>query len=272
MISKFQIIVLHTIKHGDSGMVIQCYSDTAGRMSVYLRGASRKGTVLANLHRLNILDIVTYSTGSSMPAIREMAPAVMLPSVRTDIYKNSIAIFISELLTKSIREVEPNPVLYNFLASSIQLLEHSREGIANFHIYFLVHLSKMMGFMPLDNYSPDTPVFNILSADFGEIDTGRHPYAGPDREMPPAYSGGCLTDAGKYSGSASVPERSFDFSAAESALLHRILNTPVTSLGEIKCRGELRFSFAKQMVRYLSHHLGSPLEIKSLDILHEVFK
>lgn len=248
MIRKFQIIVLHTIKHGDSGMVIQCYSDSAGRISVYLRGASRKGTVLANLHRLSILDIVTYSNGSSMPVIREMTPAVPLPSVRTDIYKNSIALFISELLTKSIREIEPNPALYQFLASSIQLLEHSREGIANFHICFLVHLSRMMGFMPLDNYSPQTPVFNILSAGFRETETAGNSYAGAN------------------------PGPGFDFSPEESVLLHRILNTPVTSLAEIKCRGELRFAFAKQMVRYLSHHLESPLEIKSLDILHEVFK
>lgn len=249
MISKSRIIVLHTIKHGDNGLVLQCYSNNAGRQSLYLRISSRNKVSIANIHRLNILDIVTYSNGSSMPTIKEMEPVTKLGSMRTNIFKNTIAIFLSELLAKSIRESEANPQLFNFLSSSINILEHLEDGEANFHIHFLVHLSKMLGFMPTDNYSQQMPLFNIPTARFCE---GERFFDGKYCVVRTTDSAGC-------------------FSEAESALLHTLLNTRAISSGEIKCNGELRLSFAKQMIRYLSHHLGMNLEIKSLDVLHEVF-
>ena len=100
MLTNSQIIVLHTIKHGDNGLVVQAYSATSGRVALYLRISPKNKVILSNLHRLNILDVVTYSSGSSMPLIKEMVPALKLDSLRTNIYKNTIAIFLSELLYK----------------------------------------------------------------------------------------------------------------------------------------------------------------------------
>ncbi len=233
MLNKSQVIVLHTIKHGDNGIVLQCYSNSCGREAVYIRVSSKNKVIMSNLHRLSILDIVTYSNGTSMPTVKEMEPVVRLDSIRTNIYKNTIAIFVSELLVKCIKESEANLQLYQFLVSSINILEHLQEGFANFHIHFMVHLSKMLGFLPVDNYSPQTPLFNIPAARF------------------------C------------AGERCFP--AAESELLHRILNTPAIESAMIGCNGELRYSFSRQMTGYLSHHLGMNMEIKSLDVLHEVF-
>ncbi len=249
MLSKSRIIVLHTIKHGDNGLVVQCYSNTNGRVSLYFRVTSKNKINTSNLHRLNILDIVIYSNGSSMPTIKEMETVGRLDSIRTNIYKNTIAIFLSELIIKCIRETEINLQLFNFLSSSIGILEHMECGEANFHIHFMVHLSKMLGFMPTDNYSAEFPFFNLTSARFCE---GERYYNGE-------YSAVRSTDSSNC------------FSQAESELLHRLFNTRVIECGTVKCNGELRLAFAKQMVRYLSHHLGMTIEIKSLDVLHEVF-
>lgn len=249
MIAESRIIVLHTIKHGDNGLVLQCYSNNAGRQSLYLRVSSRNKVNISNIHRLSILDIITYSNGSSMPTIRELTPVTKLASIRTNIFKNTIAIFLSELLAKSIRESEANLQLFDFLCSSINILEHLNGGEANFHIHFIVHLSKMLGFMPKDNYSLEMPLFNISTAKFCE---GERFFDGKYCVVRTTDSLGC-------------------FSETESALLHTLLNTRAIDTGEIRCTGELRLSFAKQMIRYLSHHLGMNLEIKSLDVLHEVF-
>lgn len=240
MLVKSQIIVLHTIKHGDNGVVVQCYSNTAGRQSLYFRGSSKKSGA-SSLHKLGILDVVTYhSGGASMPTIREMAAPYNLSTLRTDIYKSSIAIFISELLGRCIRESEANATLYSFISSSIQILEHTTAGVANFHIHFITHLCKMLGFMPLDNYSSSTPIFDPGSAKF-------------------------------------CPNGNF-MTLLESKLLHSLLNTPSTNLGELLCNGEvlmlsgeIRSAYTKKMVEYLSHHIGNHLEIKSLDILHQIF-
>lgn len=249
MLAKSQIIVLHTIKHGDTGIVVQCYSNTAGRTALYFRGSSKKMRNAAILHKLNILDVVTYSNGTqSMPTIREITMPYNLSSLRSDIYKSSIAIFISELLGKTIREAEANPHLYNFISSSIQILEHITEGVANFHIHFITHLCKMLGFMPLDNYSTSTPIFDIATAKFTV-----HPFGQP------------------MYGSQLMDER-------ESALLHSLMNTPSTNLEKLKCDSlelhlnrETRLGYSKRMIEYISYHIGNNIEIKSLDILHQIF-
>ncbi|MBR5855730.1 MAG: DNA repair protein RecO C-terminal domain-containing protein [Bacteroidales bacterium] len=249
MLSKIQIVVLHTIKHGDNGVVIQCYSNTAGRTALYLRVSARNRVVLSNLHRLNILDVVIYNNGSSMPVIRELAPAVRLDSLRTNIYKSTISIFLSELLVKCVRESEENIQLYNFLVSSINVLEHMEEGISNFHIHFMVHICKLLGFMPTDNYSLELSVFDVGRAMFREPEF----FYDLREERLKAVSDNRL------------------FTPQQSQLLHELLNTRAIDVGELKCSGDMRLSFAKQMLNYISHHLGITFEVKSLDILHQVF-
>ena len=248
MLAKSQIIVLHTIKHGDTGIVVQCYSNTAGRTALYFRGSSKKMHNAALLHKLNILDVVTYSnTSQSMPTIREIAIPYNLSSLRGDIYKSSIAIFISELLGKTVREAEANPHLYSFISSSVQILEHTTDGAANFHIHFITHLCKMLGFMPLDNYSQATPIFDMATA--------------------------------KFISNFGIPQYgSQTMGEMESRMLHALMNTPSTNIGKIMCNGEelqlsgqARLSYSKRMIEYISHHIGNNIEIKSLDILHQIF-
>lgn len=248
MLTKSQIIVLHTIKHGDTGIVVQCYSSTAGRCALYFRASSKNRVSASLLHKLNILDVVTYSNGSqSMPTIKEIAAPYRIAAIRSDICKSSIAIFISELLGRTVREEEANPHLYSFLSSSIQILEHIEHGVPNFHIHFITHLCKMLGFMPMDNYSSATPIFDMATAKF------------------------TFAPAGYVYGTQMLgPE--------ESQLLHALLNTPSTNLEklfcgsqELKINGEARLTYTKRMIEYISHHIGNNIEIKSLDILHQIF-
>ena len=249
MLTKSQIIVLHTIKHGDTGIVVQCYSNTAGRCALYFRASSKKRNNTSLLHKLNILDVVTYSNGTqSMPTIKEISSPFNLATIRGDIYKSSIAMFMSELLGKTVREEEANPHLYSFLSSSIQILEHTEQGVANFHIHFTTHLCKMLGFMPSDNYSSSNPLFDIATAKFTVAPA-------------PAYSYGHQL-----------------IGETESMLLHSLMNTPSTNLEklycnnqELKINGQIRLSYTKHMIEYISHHIGNTIEIKSLDILHQIF-
>ena len=249
MLTKSQIIVLHTIKHGDSGIVVQCYSNTAGRTALYFRGSSKKMHNASLLHKLNILDVVTYSnSNSSMPTIREITMPYNLASLRSDIYKSSIAIFISELLGKTVREAEANPHLYSFVSSSVQILEHTTDGVANFHIHFITHLCKMLGFMPLDNYSASSPIFDTATAKFIPKPFGSSQYG--------------IQPIGEL----------------ESKMLHSLMNTPSTNLGKLMCgsqelnlNGEARLQYSKRMIEYISYHIGNNIDIKSLDILHQIF-
>ena len=73
MLEKDRIIVLHTIKHSDSGMVVQCYSATRGRTACYFFAKS-KNSRNSQMFPLSVLDVVLHfrtQNGGAMPMIKE---------------------------------------------------------------------------------------------------------------------------------------------------------------------------------------------------------
>ena len=105
------MIVLHTLKYGDTSLIVHGYTQEEGRVSFILRGAFRQakgkkgssnhGTVL--LHPLSIVNYVaSRSPKGSMPYLKEFSPKYRLHSIREDFDKISIAMFISELLYRTL--------------------------------------------------------------------------------------------------------------------------------------------------------------------------
>ena len=237
MLSKTRIIVLHTVKHSDSGMVVQCYSDTLGRSACYFF-ASSKHSRSAMMFPLSILDVVLFSRhqAGSMPVIKEAVQVSASSGIKSDVRKGAIALFVSELLLKTVKETGPDPSMFSFLSNSVLLLDAMDEGVENFHLHFAVNLCKVLGYMPDDNYSETTPHFNFASGSF----------------------------------TADYTE-SLCFRPEESELLHQILSTPLTLLPQIKCSGQMRNRFLSKIIEYLSFHVSIRTELKSLSVLRELF-
>ena len=239
--SSLQIIVLHTIKHKENGVIVQCYTDRGGRESLFLKYSNKsKGKInLSQLHPLAILNVELSALRlGSMHNIKEAAPTIKLASIRGDIYKSSIALFISELILRSVREIEENAQLYSFLCNSILTLENLKTGTANFHPWFLVNFCRHLGYSPKIEHIPNREVFDIVTAEY---------ITKPDIET-------------------------ICFDETDSMLLYRFFKAGTHELDQIKIDGNKRYQFIGQMIRYLSFHIGSELKIESLDVLHEVFK
>ncbi|HCV14940.1 MAG TPA: DNA repair protein RecO [Rikenellaceae bacterium] len=239
--SSLQIIVLHTIKHKENGLVVQCYTNRGGRESLFIK-YSNKSKVKINLSQLHPLAILNAELSvmklGSMQSIKEATPIVRLASIRGDIYKSSIALFISELIMRSIREIEENAQLYEFLSNAVLTLENIREGVSNFHPWFLVNFCRHLGYSPKIERMPQGELFDIVTAEY--IRT-------PDSET-------------------------ICFDETDSMLLYRFFKASAQVLTQIKIDGKKRHQFIGQMIKYLSFHIGSELKIESLDVLHEVFE
>ena len=239
MLDNIRIIVLHTIKYKETGIIIQGYSDRGGRESFFLRGGNKrgKGSILPQLHPLSIIEATPSSfTLGEMTSIKEIFLPHKLESIRSNIFKSSIAIFISELIYKTIREVEHNREMFLFLNSAILRLESMERGISNFHPYFTVMLCKHLGYLPdIKNISAGQ-MFDIPSASFTTV----------------------------------RGELSFD--TVNSTLLTTFAISDYDNISEIKMTGLGRNLFIKELLRYLGFHAGHGIEIDSLDVLHEVFE
>jgi DNA repair protein RecO (recombination protein O) len=154
MLHKIKVIVLHTLKFGESGIIVNAYSDTYGRQSYLVQGVrKRKSRINANFFQpLSLLDLEVYfKENRELQHIREVKLASSPVLIHFDIRRSTIALFLSEFLYRTLRETEPNPKLFDFLFHAIQILEITEEGLENFHLAFLMQFTKFIGIFPGDD-------------------------------------------------------------------------------------------------------------------------
>jgi len=144
-------IVLHSIKYTDSSSIITVYTNEFGRVSYMVHGTNKKKSTCraALLQPLSIVEIDVFHTpGKDIQRIKEMRMKFPLSGIPNNPIKNSVALFISEILFRALRQTEPDENLYLFLENSIQQLDCCESGIQNFHLIFLIRLSRFLGFEP----------------------------------------------------------------------------------------------------------------------------
>lgn len=144
-------IVLHSIKHTDSSTIITIYTRQFGRVSYMAYGVNKKKSVCraALIQPLSILEMdVFHIPGKDIQRIKDLKMECLFTSIPFNPIKNSVALFLSEILFRTLRQTEPDENLFLFLENSIQQLDCCEEGIANFHLVFLIKLSRYLGFEP----------------------------------------------------------------------------------------------------------------------------
>jgi len=154
MLQKTRAIVLNSVKYGESGIIVQVYTENFGRQSFLIHGVrKRKSKFNYSLFEpLSLLNLDIYFKESrSLQTLKEVKPSIILHHLPFDIKRSSIAIFLGEILYRCLREIEPNKSLFNYLFHAIQILDVNEQGIENFHLVFLIQFSKFLGIYPENN-------------------------------------------------------------------------------------------------------------------------
>lgn len=163
-------IVLSAIKYGEADLIVTCFTEKKGRKTYMLRGVlkSRKGKIRASYFQpLTQLEIeANHKDKGTLDYLKEVKITHSYQSLHTDVYKSSLVLFLSEILKNTIQEEESNTSLYKYLAYAFQWLDVSNE-YANFHIAFLLELTRFLGFYP-DDSQPEKLYFNMLDGFFQE--------------------------------------------------------------------------------------------------------
>ncbi|MCU0415674.1 MAG: DNA repair protein RecO [Cytophagaceae bacterium] len=149
---KTKAIVFSYIKYSDTSIIARIYTEVFGLQSYIIPGVrkSSNGTKMALFQPLTLLDLVVYhKEQSSLQRIAEMRCAEPYHHIPFDIYKSSIALFLTEMMQKSIKEEVSNRSLFEFLYHSLHALDEvSSEAAKNFHVMFLIRLAAYIGFYP----------------------------------------------------------------------------------------------------------------------------
>ncbi len=170
MVTSTVGILLKTIKHSDSTAIIQVYSRDFGRKAYFLRGlAKKRNNPRALLFPLSLLEMqVTEKESKSLGQVRDISLNFPISTLISNPAKSAVAMFLTEVLEKCIVENYKNEILYDFLENSIKLLDTS-DQVRNFHIWFLLSLSKHFGFQPSKSklsHSAHDLYFNLEAGSF----------------------------------------------------------------------------------------------------------
>ncbi|HTR30014.1 MAG TPA: DNA repair protein RecO [Puia sp.] len=169
---KTKGIVLRTVKYGETSLIATLYTGLFGIQSYLINGvrtSTKKGPGKASLFQpAAILDLLVYHNElKNLQRIREFTWAILYKNIFSDIFKNAVAMYMVELLIKSLKQPEANPDLFNFLEDSFLCLDVS-EGrvLANFPLFFTLHLAGFFGFRIQDIYSEKNSILDLREGQF----------------------------------------------------------------------------------------------------------
>ncbi len=151
MLHKTRGIALNYIRYRETSIIVKIYTEEFGIQSYIVNGvrsAKSKTNRIALFQPLTLLDLVVYHKNKEQTIHRLSEVKCSLPfkSLPFDFVKSSIALFMTELLVKTLREEESNPPLFQFLSESIVYLEETTVQYENFHLQFLAKLAFYLGF------------------------------------------------------------------------------------------------------------------------------
>ena len=240
MLFKTKGIVLNHLKYGDTSLITTIYTEALGRKSFIVQGVyKRKAKFHSNFFQpFTLLELeIDVNPKRELQRIKEinLYPFHSLPF---DVIKSAIALFLSEILYKTLKEEEPNPSLFDYLYHTIQLIDIKDTGIANFHLVFLLNLTKYLGFYPVNNYSEVESLFDPLNGKFSQ----------------------------------SLTSSSVNSDRILSQWVNQLLNLSFDDLESLQLNHQTRNSLLKLIIEFYNLHLGGLTNVKSLLILQSVFE
>ena len=143
-------IVLNLSKYSDKASVLHTYSRDYGRMSYMVYGINGKKyrELSAATEPFSLVEIEsTASVGRDMPTLSKISFDYVQQNTICDIRKRTVAVFIAEIIYRTMRHPEPDKGLFDFLASTIHELNDTTEP-ENYHLSFLLRYTYYLGIMP----------------------------------------------------------------------------------------------------------------------------
>lgn len=240
MLQKIRAIVLHTLKYGDSSLVVHVYSQEVGRKTLWVRipKSSKARAKMQQFQPLSVLDLDIEMRGnSSMAYVKEARWGLIWQSIPFHPIKSSIALFLAELLGKVLMEEVGNGPLFAYVQGALQWLDNNERPAANFHLVFMMHLTLFLGLYPnLDNYH-DGDWFDLQNGTF------------------------CST----------IPQHKQCVKPAETSRMCTLLRMNFENMHLFTLSREERGQILDALLTYYAIHITGSSDLKSLPVLKELF-
>lgn len=178
MLYKTEGIVFYTSDYGNTSIIAKVYTQQFGLQSYIVnsvRSAKGKNKIIF-FQPLSLVNMVVYhKAAKGLQRISDISFSHQFTSIPFSIIKTSLALFITEILYRSIKEEESNEELFHFIQTSVLFLDAEENNFQNFHLLFLLKLATHLGFKPNGTYNTQTTIFNLSEGVF-QPTVPPHPY------------------------------------------------------------------------------------------------
>ncbi len=180
MLYKTRGIVFRFTKYGDTSIIVNIFTHLFGLQSYIVNGVRSKSSRTISLYQpLTLLDLVVYHReNANLLRIKEVKCLHAYQTIHTDIRKTTIALFLNEMVNKAVKDQSNAESIFDFLMRSFISLDQL-EVIENFHLLFLIKLSRHLGFGPhashevIDGFRisevEDRAMGALLTAEYGDV-------------------------------------------------------------------------------------------------------
>lgn len=241
MLHSTEGLVIRSVRYGESSVITTIFTELFGIQSYIVngvRGASAKRARGNLLQPGNLLELVAYHRDQQhLQRISEFRLAHIYRSIQLDVVKNTVALYLIELLQQALRQPEAQPELFAFVKDSFLLLDENDRIGANLPLFFTLRLGRLLGFGLDGRYSAATPYLDLQEGHF---------VAGP-------------------------PLHAYFLEPENSRLTDRLLQTRETAdIAALELNKELRRQLLHAYLDYFRLHLPDFRELRSPPILHEI--
>ncbi len=278
MLIKTEAIVLHAFKMGETKMVTDLFTREQGRLSFVLSlPKTAKGRLKKQYFQpLTLLTVeCDVRQSAQLQHLRDVALLTPLPSLLAESNKLCIALFVAEFLYHALKGEQRNVPLFDYVRNSVEWLDGCNGPVANFHLVFLMRLSRFLGFYP-----------NLGRGESSETTWGQHAQG---QTLAQTHAlGHAQGQIESYVTEPTISAPYFDLRAAtfcDEPPLHRDY-LPPHEAGRLRLM--MRMDYPTMHLFKLSHqdrqrmldialsyyrlHLPDFPELKSLDVLKELYR
>ena len=147
MTENIEAIVLGHTKFGENSVVVHTLSEAYGRRGFLVHVGKKAGMAL--LLPMNILEMdVVPNPKSTLWSARNLTARDPLNGIRNNLYKNTMSLFLSEVLLRTVKDGQMEDGLFPWCVRSVLTLDGLESDFSNFHIRFLLEFADALGFRP----------------------------------------------------------------------------------------------------------------------------
>ena len=151
MLISSSAIVLSKVRYRDNDLIIKCFTRDLGVVSYMVKNISvskKSKNKFAFFQLLNIIDLETnFNPNRSIQYIKDLKIKYSFKSLHTNIYKSSVVMFLSEILSTIIHNEIEDVELFDFIENSLIWYDQFEDSSA-FYLIFLMKITNYLGFYP----------------------------------------------------------------------------------------------------------------------------